>query len=168
MRIRRPFQRGNSLIETAMFVPLFILLLVGTSQIGRATFLYYQAHKTLYGLARLLATRQGANFCDGGDAEVLAIKNFALAGTSDGGDPLITGLTPDMVNIRLERQEADSAILSECACELTGCDISLGGTQPQYIVVSVPDGFPVTITIPYLLQQTVQFHPTVRVPMGGI
>jgi Flp pilus assembly protein TadG len=165
-RIRR--ERGNSAIETAMFMPLFILLLVGTYQFGRATFLYYQVHKTLYGVARLVATRQGANLCDGGDAEVLAAKNLAISGSSDGTQPLITGLTSDQVSIRLERQEADSAILSECECSLTGCDISLGGRQPEYVVVSMPEGFPVQITIPYLLQQTVTFRPTVRVPMGGL
>ena len=79
-------ERGNSLIETLMFMPLFILLLVGMVEIARVTFVYYQVHKALYGMARLLATRQGANLCDGGDAEVLSVKNFMLAGSSDGGE----------------------------------------------------------------------------------
>lgn len=161
-------RNGNALIETAMFVPLLVLLLVGTAELGRVTFLYYQVHKTLYGLARLVATRQGANLCDAADAEVTAVKNFALTGTSDGSEPLITGLTGDLVRIRVERQEADSAILSECECSLTGCDISQGGVQPQFIVISVPDGFPVQVNIPYLLQQTVTFRPTIRVPAGGL
>lgn len=164
----RRLQGGNSMIETVMFMPLLILLLVGTFQFGRVTFLYFQVHKTLYGLARLVATRQGANLCDAADPEVLSVKNFALSGSSDGTEPLVTGLTADLVTIRLERQEADSAILSECECSLTGCDISQGGQQPQFIVVSMPEGFPVTVTIPYLLQQTVTLRPTVRVPTGGL
>lgn len=165
---RRAREGGNSMIETAMLLPLLILLLVGTYQFGRVTFLYFQAHKALYGLARLVATRQGANLCDAADPEVLAAKNLALTGTSDGGEPLITGLTADLVTIRLERQEADSAILSECECSMTGCDISQGGQQPQFIVVSMPEGFEVQVTIPYLGQQPVIFRPTIRVPAGGL
>ncbi len=165
---RRNRQKGNSLIETAMFMPLFILLLVGTYQIGRVTFLYYQVHKTLYGLARLLSTRQGVNLCDTGDAEYLNAVNLALSGAPEGGDPLINGLSADQISIRLERQEADSAILSECSCSDPVCNVSQGGSQPGFLVVSMVNGYVVNVSIPYLLTQTVTLQPTVRVPMGGL
>ena len=160
-------RRGNAMIETAMFLPLFILLLVGMTQIARVTYVYYSAHKALYSIARMVGTRNGANLCDEGDAEMVSIKNFALTGNSEGGDPMISGLTPDSVQVRIERQEAGSDILGECECSLTGCDVSQGGRPPDFIVVSVPDGFGVTVTLPYLLTETIIFRPTIRVPHGA-
>lgn len=159
--------RGNAMIETAMFIPLFVLLLVGTAEVGRVTFVYYQAQKSLYGIARMAGTRNGAYLCNPDDPEYLTIKNFVLTGNSEGGDALVTGLTPEVVQVRMERQEAGSDILGECECTLEGCDASQGGRSPDFIVVSVPDGFQVTVTIPYLLQQVIVFRPTVRVPYGA-
>jgi hypothetical protein len=150
-----------------MFVPLFVLLLVGTAEVARVTYVYYQAHKSLYGIARIAGTRQGANFCDEGDSEITSIKNWVLTGNGDGGDPLLTGLTPDLVRVRVERQEAGSDFLGECECSLAGCDAAQGGRAPDFIVVSVPDGFQVTVTIPYLLQNVITFRPAVRVPVGA-
>ena len=160
-------RRGNAFIETAMFVPLLVLLLVGMSEIARVTYVYYSAQKALYGLARLVATRQGANLCDEADAEMVMAKNFALTGSSEGGDPLINGLSPNLVQVRLERQESGSDAIGQCECSLTGCDVVNGARPPDFVVVTVPDGFNVTLTIPYLMQETVTFRPSVRVPYGG-
>ncbi len=168
MNGRRTRQRGNAVIETAMIVPILIVLLVGTAEIGRVTYVYFTVHKELYNLARLVATTQGANLCDSADQAVIAAKNFALSGSSDSNQPIVAGLTADIVQIRLERLETGADILSECDCSLTGCDTAQGGQPPQYVVVSIPDGFPVQVSIPYLLTQTVTFRPSVRVPFGGI
>jgi hypothetical protein len=140
---------------------------MGTAEVGRVTYIYYQAQKSLYGIARIAGTRNGANLCDAADPEWLTVKNFVLTGSSEGGEPLITGLTPEMVQVRLERRESESDILGECECSLTGCDSSQGGRAPDFIVVSVPDGFRVNVTIPYLVQQPIVFRPTVRVPHGA-
>jgi hypothetical protein len=155
------------MIETAMFVPIFILLLAGTVEIARVTWVYFQAQKTLYNLGRVLGTRQGANLCDSSDPEVVNARNWALTGSSEGGDPLIRGLTPEAVNIRLERQEANGESVAECACSLEGCDAGQGGRGPDFIVVSVPDGFQVPVNIPYLMPQTISLRLRVRVPYGG-
>lgn len=161
-------RRGSSLLETAMFVPVLILLLVGMAEIGRVTYVYYTLHKTLYNVARLVGTRPGANLCDAGDAEVLSAKNWAVSGAGDGsGQPILNNLTAELISIRVERQEPDSDFLGECECSLSGCDIGAGGRSPDFVVASIPDGFPVSITIPYLTVQTVVFRPTVRVPFGG-
>jgi hypothetical protein len=64
----------------------------------------------LYTLARQAGTALGANFCDEEDAVLQAVKNWVLTGTEDGsGEPLIRDLTPDRVQIRLERYNADPA-----------------------------------------------------------
>lgn len=161
-------RRGNALIETAMFVPLFILLLVGTAEIGRVTYLYYTVHKTLYGMARSIGTLNGANLCDQSDPEVTSAINWALTGNSEGGSSIVNNLTADKIQIRVERVEEGSDIPGECECSLTGCDSSQGGTAPHFVVVSIPDGFPVQVTLPYLLTETLVFRPTVRVPFGGV
>ena len=158
-------RRVNAMIETAMFIPLFVVLLVGTAEVGRVTYTYYSAQKALYNIARMAATRQGANLCDAGDPELVTIKNWALTGNSEGGEALIRGLTPDLVQVRVERLDGES--LGECDCSLEGCDVGQGGRAADFVVVSVPDGFNVTVTIPYLLQQVITFQPSVRVP-GGV
>jgi hypothetical protein len=160
-------RRGNSTIEAAMFVPVFIVLLVGTAEIAKATYVYFQAHKELYQLARMLGTLQGGNLCDSSDPEIVNAKNFALTGSSEGGSPLITGLTPDIVTVRLERRDDSGEAAAECACTLEGCDASQGGRGPDFVVVSVPEGFAVPISIPYLVSQTIPLRLSVRVPYGG-
>ena len=158
---------GNATIETAMFVPVLIVLLAGTAEIAKATYVYFQAHKELYQLARMLGTLQGGNLCDSSDPQVVNAINQALTGSAEGGSPLITGLTPDVVAIRLERREAGSEAVTECACTLEGCDASQGGRGPDYIVVSLPNGLNLPISIPYLVTQTVPLRLSVRVPYGG-
>src|SRR5687768_16658202 len=103
-----PRQRGNAMIETALFIPIFVLLLIGTAEVARVTYVYYQVQKALYGIARIAGTRNGAYLCDSSDPEFSTIKNFVLAGNSEGGEALITGLTPELVQVRMERQEAGS------------------------------------------------------------
>ncbi|MBC8168058.1 MAG: pilus assembly protein [Bryobacteraceae bacterium] len=160
-------QRGNALIETAMFVPLLILLLVGIAELGKATYIYFSIHKTLYGLARFIGTRQGINLCDASDPEVLSAKNWAVTGSSDGDVSIISGLTADMIQVRVERRAESSDFPGECECSLTGCDAAAGGRPPDFVVVGIPDGFPVRVRIPYLATQTVLFRPSVRMPFGG-
>ena len=160
--------RGNALIETAMMMPLLILLLVGMVEIARLTYTYYTLHKTLYSLGRYLGTQQGANFCDDADAVVSAAKTFALTGGSDSAvDPAVGGLTADMIRVRIERYAADTDELGQCECSLSGCDSSQGGRAPDFIVVEIPDGYPILPRIPYLQSNEILFRPRVRVPFGG-
>jgi hypothetical protein len=160
-------RRGNAMVETAMFLPLFVILLMGMAEIAKVTYIYYSAHKALYNIARMVGTRNGVNLCDEGDAELVSIKNFALTGNSEGGTAIVHGLTPEIVQVRIERQESGSDILGECECSLEGCDPSQGGRPPDFVVVEVPDGFQVSVTLPYLIQEVIVFRPTVRVPNGA-
>jgi len=161
-------QRGQSLLETAMFIPVLVLLLVGMAELGRVTYVYYTLHKTLYTLARYLGTQQGGVLCDDGDYVVQSAKAYAISGNTDGsGEATLQGLTADMIQVRLERYDAQSASLGQCECSITGCDAASGGTAPDFIAVSMPDGYPVRLTIPYLTTEVILFRPSVRVPFGG-
>jgi hypothetical protein len=159
-------RRGNALLETAMFMPVLLLLLVGMVELARVTYIYYTLHKTMYTLARYLGTRQGANLCDDGDAEVAAAKEYALTGATDGtAEPFLNGLTSDMISIRVERYS--SGELVQCECWVTGCDAGAGGRPPDFIVVSIPEGYSFRLNFPYLVTEPILLRPSVRVPFGG-
>jgi hypothetical protein len=155
-------------METAMFIPVLVLVLVGMAELARVTYVYYTLHKTLYTLARYLGTQQGGVLCDDGDYVVQSAKAYAITGNTDGsGVSTLAGLTADMIQVRLERYDLESASLGQCECSISGCDAAAGGNPPDFIVVSMPDGYPVNITVPYLTTQPILFRPSVRVPYGG-
>jgi hypothetical protein len=91
-------------METVLYLPVLAMLLWGMVELARITYTYYTLQKILYTLARLVGTQQGVNFCDSGDEQVKAAKNFALTGSSDGStDSLVPNLTIDEIAIRIER-----------------------------------------------------------------
>lgn len=156
------------MLETVLMMPILILLLVGMVELARLTYTYYTLQKILNTAARYVATQQGVNFCADDDATVAAAKNFATTGAADNStDPILAGLTPDLLSIRVERYSADSASLGECDCSSTGCDVSAGGQPPDFIVVSVPNGYSFLPRFPYLVNEPILFRPQVRVPYAG-
>jgi hypothetical protein len=165
---RRRRQNGNAILETAMFVPILILLLMGMTELARLTYTYYTLQKILYTLARYVGTQQAVNFCDASDAAVLSAKSFALTGTTDStATPVIANLTADMIQVRIERIDSDTQTLGQCECSITGCDTGAGGQSPDFIVVSIPDGYSYRPVIPYLPIDAILFKPRVRLPFGG-
>jgi Flp pilus assembly protein TadG len=161
-------RRGNALLEMAMFMPLLILLLMGMTELARVTYTYYTLHKIIYNLARYVGTQQGVNFCDDADSIITAAKNFAISGSTDTSNTsILANLTPDMIQVRLERYSAGTQEIGECACSITGCDLGAGGQSPDFIVVSIPDGYSIRPIIPYLANDPILFKPRVRVPFGG-
>lgn len=154
-------RRGSAMIETAIFLPVLILLMVGTVEIARITYTYYTLHKMMYAVARYVTTQQGVNFCDNNDPEVANAKAFAL-----GSPSILPALTADMINIRIEQADATGAI-TECSCSVPGCDTVNGGMPPDYVVVSIPDGYPVTPHIPFIPTDAIPLKPQIRMPYGG-
>ena len=110
--------RGASVLEIALFVPILVTLLVGMIQIGKITYVYYTLRKTLYTMGRFVSVQQGVNFCDDGDAAILAAKNFALTGnsTDDGTNPILPALTADMISVTIERIDPASGAPTACDC----------------------------------------------------
>lgn len=76
---------GNSVLEFAFLLPVLLLLLVGTTEIGRA---YYQAAAVEKGLrsAALFAARSPMPLAPETQAMV---ENLARTGTLDGSGPLL-------------------------------------------------------------------------------
>ncbi|MEK7404864.1 MAG: TadE/TadG family type IV pilus assembly protein [Acidobacteriota bacterium] len=161
-------RRGTTTLETAMFLPLLLLLFMGMVEVGRVTYTYFTLHKMLYSLGRLLGTQQGVNFCDDADATVETAKNLVLTGTIDGSaGPLVANLTPDLVQVSIERRNADSGELENCDCAVPGCDVVNGGLAPDYLVIAIPDGYQVQLRIPYVMLAPLPLKPQIRVPYGG-
>ena len=158
---------GGALLEAVMFTPIVLALLIGTVNLARVTYTFYTLKKTMYTVARLVGTQQGVNFCDSQDPSVAAAKNFAISGSSDSSDnPIVPGLTPQMIQIRIERYDPVSQELTVCDCSVTGCDASQGGLPPDFIVVSL-SGFQVQPVFWGFTQDPFSLVPSVRVPYGG-
>jgi hypothetical protein len=161
-------RRGSSALEAAMLLPVMFVLLVGMVEIARVTYTYYMLQKMLYQLARYVGTQQGVNFCDESDPVLVAAKNYAVTGTEDGSnDPLLTNLSADMIQVRIERYSRDTGELGVCDCSVSGCDSASGGTAPDFIVVTIPDGYTVTLAIPPAIIEEIPLKPQIRVPFGG-
>lgn len=162
-------EKGNVLLESAMLIPVIVLLLVGMAQIARITYIYVTLKKTVYAVATYLSTQQGVNFCDPGDPSLLAAVNFGLTGTTDNSQPVfVNGLTADMIQVTPQRYDNVAMALTSCSCSVTGCDTAAGGTAPDYIVVSIPNGFLIQMRIPLLpTMDPIPLRPSVKVPYGG-
>ena len=71
------------------------------------------------------------------------------------------------IQVRIERYDTNTGELVQCDCSLTGCDASQGGTSPDYLVVSLPDGYRVRPVIPRMSIDEFALRPHIRVPFGG-
>jgi hypothetical protein len=152
-------------LEAALWVPFLVLLVVGMVQFGKITYLYYTLKKTVYSAARYLSVQQGTNFCDlTGDANVTAAINFALTNSVDStGTPLIPNLTSDMLQVTT--QCIDPATGVPGTCDVGGCPTI--AQRPDYIMVSIPNGYLVQPRIPFITLEPVALRPAVLVAFGG-
>lgn len=161
-------RRGSALLETVMFLPILLALFIGMEELGRVTYTYYMLQKTLAGLARYLGTQQGVDFCNSGDPIMAAAINNVLTGTSDAsGAPIVSGLTPDMIQVSVETYDPVGGQLNPCACGAPGCDTANGGTAPGFIVVSLANGFTVQPLFWGFNINPFQLQPRVTAPYGG-
>jgi hypothetical protein len=156
------------LLETAMLMPVILLLLTGMVTLARITYTYYTLRKTVYSIARYAGTQQGVNFCDATDPTITAAINFGMTGTTDGSQPVfVTGLTADMFQITPEQYDPVAQTLSPCSCGAPGCDPTQGGTAPDFIVVSMPNGYQEPVRILGFNIDPILLKPEVKLPYGG-
>jgi hypothetical protein len=155
-------------LEVAMWMPVILLLIAGVIQFGKITYLYYTLRKIEYTVARSVSIGSGVDFCpDATDALIQGAIAFALTGTSDGsGTPLVSNLTPAMISVTTEC--IDPATGLPGPCDASGCDGAAGAHRPDYVVVTIPDGYRVQPRIPFILLDPFQLRPTVAVPYGGV
>ena len=151
-------RRGNMAIEAALFIPVLLLLIVGTVQIGKVTYVYFALKKMVWAAGRQMAVQQGVNYCDiANDATAQAAITFALNDAN--GTPIIAEVTT--LNVVAECAAADG-VLSPCACE--------EGVRPQpaHLLVTIPDGYTIQVRIPFLNPIPITLNPYALVPFGGV
>ena len=166
--MKRRNQSGGVLMEAVLFIPIVLALLIGTVELAKLTYTYHSLQKVMYSLARYAGTQQGVNFCDENDPMLVAAKNFALTGQTDTAEnPSVAGLTPGMFQIRVERVDPATQQLSICDCSAIGCDASQGGLPPDFIVVSLTNGYTVRPVFLGFSVDPFPLRPSVRVPYGG-
>jgi Flp pilus assembly protein TadG len=89
-------QRGVAAIEMAITLPVLLLLLVATAELGRAFYQYNTLSKSIRNAVRYLSTEaiEGeSGVIDLTDAKVTATKNLVVySNTSGGGEPIIASL----------------------------------------------------------------------------
>jgi len=156
---------GSVTLETAIFLPVMMLLIVGMVQFGTITYTYYALRNTVYTAARYLAVQRNTNFCDSDDPNITAALNLAVTGTTDGtGAPLISNLTPGMLQVSTE------CIVNGAVgvCDTSGCGVSPSlAARPDYVAVTIPNGYLVTPRLPFTTLNPILLSPSALVPFGG-
>lgn len=169
--MRRKNQRGQAIVEAAFQIPLILALLFGGVEIGRIFYTYHTLQKALRGGAGLAAKSVNVNYCDISDLTLLDIRNFVVYGNLQGeGNPIVPGLTPDMVQILPERGIPDSTGVTECFCTeaADSCDVTATGHAPDFVVLNFgPDGFPLRVPFPFVDLGAVNLRVSVRMPVTG-
>jgi len=157
-------RRGSSFLETALILPLLVSLLYGMVELARVSYTYFTLHKILYALARDVGTQSQIDFC-AGDLAFESSKNFALrGGLEDAAESIIPGLLSDQISIAFQRRDATSGDLLDYTAE---CGASSAGPGPDYIVVSIPGGYPIRLSFPGLQLDPIPLRPQIRLPFGG-
>ena len=158
---------GSIVIEVAMWIPVFLLLITGVFQFGRITYVYYSIRKTVNTVADYLAAQNGVNYCDvTNDPTVANAINFALTGSTDGsGTASIDGLTADMITVTTQCYDPVTGAPGDC--DVAGCQGPGGGQRPDLIVVSIPSGYMVQPRIPYILLDPIPLKPQAVSPNRG-
>ena len=158
---------GSVAVEVALWLPVLFLLIGGIVQFGKITYTYYTLQKIVHAAATYLAVQNGVNFCpDAGDANITAALNFALTGTTDGsGTAVIPTLTADMLTVTTQCIDPITLTLGDCA--VSGCGTPVGAQRPDFITVSMPNGYVIQPRIPYLLVDPIPLRPKAVVAYGG-
>ena len=161
-------RKGQSLLETVLLLPFLLLFLVGTIELGKIVYTYFALQKALYEIARLAGTQQGINLCDSNDPLLTSAINTVLTGTSAGtGTPIIQGLAATDIQVQVERYDPVANALGPCACSILGCDTSAGGAPPDFLVVSLTNGYTVSPVFPLFKVDPFPLRPQIRIPYGG-
>ena len=157
------------LLESVTLIPILVLLFVGAMELGKIALTYYQLQKAFRGAARMASLLRGADFCNQDDPQLTAIKIFIVFGP-DGNtaSPLVRDLTPDQIVITPERADPNTVAIAECDCGgPNGCLASDGGRPPDFVRISLADGYPFQPRIPFRTLDSILLRPHVRVPFGG-
>jgi Flp pilus assembly protein TadG len=133
-------EKGQSLIEMAFVVMLFLFLLFGILEFGRALWTY----NTIIQATRAAARWAVVNVASDGDTTKKdKVKNIVVYGYPDvsSGNPILPGLDSSMVNVSIVTLETDSSTPPKPINQKVS--VQVNGYQFQFLIPLAP-----TITIP--------------------
>lgn len=161
--------QGQAAVETAMALPVLLLMLFGAFQVGRVFYIYHTLHKAMRVGVQYVLRTQGVNFCDPNDPVLIDARNLIVFGNLQGtGTPVVPGLTVDMIQFLPERGDPTSSVVTDCGCAgENSCDISSGGRPPDYVTVNLGNGFPLDVTFPMGMSGAWNLRVSVRQPFLG-
>lgn len=156
--------KGNAILETALWLPVFFLLIVGTIRFAKITYLYYSLNKIVYSAARQISVDQDVDFCSAGDPTIQGAINAAINDPIT-QLPLISNLTADMFQVTTTCLDSTGA---PTPCDLSTCGVGIAAPiQPAFVTVSIPGGYQIQPLIPYILLSAISLTPSVTVPFEG-
>jgi len=123
--LRRNSQKGQTLVEFALAVMLFLTLLFGIIEFGRALWTW----NTI-----VQATRAGARFAITSDpANNTAIKNWVVYSNAAGtGDPVLTGLSTSNVTVAFVKN--DTTLIAATPYQADVVQVGITGYNFDFIV----------------------------------
>jgi len=154
---------GSAVLETAMWMPVLFLLIVGVIQFGKLEYLDYVLSKIVYNAARNIATGQNLNFCDPADPATVAAVTAAINDPAT-GEPLIPNLTADMLVVSTQCVDSTGTIGT---CDVSGCQGITGAQRPDFVTVAITGGYNYPIRIPYINLDPISLRPSASAPFGG-
>ena len=156
-------------VETAILLPVLILLLFSAVQLGRVFYIYHTLHKAVRGGMQYMLRQPIVNFCDLNDPVLLDTKNVIVFGNLQGlGSPVVTGLTADLIQIFPERSDPAGGTVADCPCSGDGsCDPTSGGRRPDFVTVRFEPGFLLNLTFPLVSFGPLNLRVSVRQPYLG-
>ena len=168
--IKLKSQRGQAIAELAFQIPLMLALMFGGLEIARVFYVYHTLQKALRGGAGMVARSANVDYCDSNDVTLMDARNFIVYGNLQGeGIPVVQGLTPDLIQILPERNLAGSTDVTACVCtpDAESCDLTSGGRAPDFVVVNLGNGFPLSLSLPYVSLGAITLKVSVRMPVTG-
>jgi hypothetical protein len=114
----------------------------------------------VYAAGRQLAGQQGVNYCNADDQKIAAAIAFAV--NDPQGQSILT--TPPTMQIEAHCSDGNGGTVP---CDTGSCDALSISPRPQYIRVTIPDGYPMTIRVPALNPVEIRLSPSALVPAGG-
>ncbi len=162
-------------MELAFQIPVMMALLFGGVQVGRIFYVYHTLQKAVRGGAGLLARSANVDYCNPEETLLTDARNFIVYGNLQGiGDPIVQGLTPDLIQILPERRGmAESTNVTACTCgggseaDSESCRPASGGRAPDFVVVNLGGGFPLSVPFPFVNLGTINLKVSVRMPVTG-
>jgi hypothetical protein len=150
-----------------------MLLLFGAVQLARVFYVYHGLQKAVRGGAVLLARSRNVDYCTAGDLALQDARNFIVYGNLQGqGQPIVQGLTPDLIQVFPERVQPGSTGVMACACnddpqDPANCNIAAGARGPDFVVINFGSGFPLAIPFAFMNVSSVNLRVSVRMPVIG-